>query len=454
MRINLAQHRAIRLQNLIFTLFFLVIIGLLGWLSNRYTVQFDWTNGGRNSLSEASLSLINRIDDPIKITAYAFEDKLIRDQINDLIGRYQHHKKTISLTFINPDKQPEKVRQLGITANGELIIELNGRTEKVKSLTESLVTNALQRLSRKDKRWVAFLTGHGERNPFGQANHDLEQFGQTLSSKGISVQQLNLVETTTIPDNSALLVIASPQVELLEGEVRLIEAYVAQGGNLLWLQDPGSLQGLYPLAEQLGLNFLPGTIVDASTQLLGIDDPSFALVSRYPLHPITKEFQSLSLFPVAAALEKEEGDSSFKRLPLLSTLERSWTETGLREGEIEFDEESEERRGPLDLGFVLTRTLDEESDTAKKQRVIVIGDGDFLSNAYIGNGVNLDLGLNIVQWLNEDDQLLNIPARVAPDLSLNLSQTATLVISMGFLFALPLLLILTGGFIWFRRRRR
>ncbi len=454
MKINQTQHRAIRLQNLIFTLFFLVIIGLLGWLSNRYTIQFDWTNGGRNSLSETSLALVNRIDDPIKITAYAFEDKVSRDQISDLIGRYQHHKKTISLTFINPDKQPEKVRQLGITANGELIIELKGRTENVKTLTESLITNALQRLSRDDKRWVVFLTGHGERNPFGQANHDLEQFGQTLSRKGISVQQLNLVETTTIPDNSALLIIASPQVALLDGEVRLIEEYVAQGGNLLWLQDPGSLQGLYPLAEQLGLNFLPGTIVDASTQLLGIDDPSFALVSRYPHHPITKEFQSLSLFPVAAALEKEEGDSSFKRLPLLSTLERSWTETGLREGEIEFDEDSEETRGPLDLGFVLTRTLDEEADAAKKQRIIVIGDGDFLSNAYIGNGANLDLGLNIVQWLNEDDQLLNIPARVAPDLSLNLSQTATLVISIGFLFVLPFLLIVTGGFIWFRRRRR
>lgn len=457
MRISPSQHRSIRLQNVIFTVLFLVVIALLGWLSNRYTTQFDWTNGGRNSLSKASQAVVAQMDGAVEITAFAFEDKVIRTQIGDLIGRYQQHKKEINLTFVNPDKQPEKVRELGITHDGELVIKFGGRSEKVKNLTESRLTNALQRLSDSKKRWVVFLTGHGERNPFGQANHDLDQFGSTLASKGISVQQINLVETAAIPDNSTLLVIASPQIALLEGEVRLIENYVQAGGNLLWLQDPGELMGLYPVSEQLGMTFLPGTIVDASTQLLGIDDPSFALVSRYPLHPITQDFQSLTLFPVASALEIEEEASNFKSQPLLSTLERSWTETALREGEIAFDPDSEETRGPLDLGFALTRTIeseDEEEATPKEQRIIVIGDGDFLSNSYIGNGANLDLGLNIVQWLNEDDSLLKIPARTAPDLSLNLSQTSSAVIGIGFLFVLPAILIGSGALIWLRRGKR
>ncbi|RLA21351.1 MAG: ABC transporter [Gammaproteobacteria bacterium] len=458
MRISPSRHRNIRFQNLIFTILFLIVIGLLGWLSNRYTIQFDWTNGGRNSLSEASEAVVKQMDGPVSITAFAFENKVTRSKISDFIGRYQRHKKEINLTFINPDKQPEKVRELGITIDGELIVEFNNRSEKVKNLTEALLTNALQRLSNKQKRWVVFLTGHGERNPFGQANHDLEQFGKTLTSKGISVQRINLVEATAIPDNSALLVIASPQIALLDGEVKLIEDYVQQGGNLLWLQDPGDLHNLYSLAERLGIEFLPGTIVDASTQLLGIDDPSFALVSRYPLHPITQDFQSLTLFPVASALEKGEGESDFQSQPLLSTLERSWTETGLREGEIEFDPDSEETRGPLDLGFALTRTLDENNgskgESPKEQRIIVIGDGDFISNSFIGNGANLDLGLNIVQWLNEDDQFLNIPARTAPDLSLNLSETSSAVIGLGFLFVLPIILIGSGAFIWLRRRKR
>lgn len=458
MRINKTRHRVIRLQNQLFTVLFLIVIALLGWLSNRYTAQFDWTNGGRNSLSETSQRVVVQMDGKINITAFAFEDKVTRTQINDLIGRYQNHKKEIKLTFVNPDKQPERVRQLGVTNNGELLIEFDGKSEKVKTATERLLTNALQRLNRVEKRWVAFLTGHGERNPFGQANHDFETFGQTLTSKGISVQTINLIETAAIPTNSSLLVIASPQVALLDGEVALIKDYIKQGGNLLWLQDPDGLQGLYPLAEQLGLEFLPGTIVDASTQLLGIDDPSFALVSRYSIHPITKEFQSLTLFPVASALAKEEGESGFQTQAILSTLERSWTETSPREGEIQFDAGSEETRGPLDLGFALTRPVGEnpadEEQPSKEQRIVVIGDGDFLSNSYIGNGANLDLGLNIVQWLNEDDQLLNIPARTAPDLSLNLSKTGSAIIGIGFLIVLPALLIGSGTIIWFKRRRR
>jgi ABC-type uncharacterized transport system involved in gliding motility auxiliary subunit len=83
----------------------------------------------------------------------------------------------------------------------------------------------------------------------------------------------------------------------------------------------------------------------------------------------------------------------------------------------------------------------------------VVGDGDFLSNSYLGNGGNLDLGLNLVRWLSGDDNLLDIPARTAPDSRLELSRTAGAAIGLGFLFILPLLLIATGLLIWWRRRR-
>ena len=79
---------------------------------------------------------------------------------------------------------------------------------------------------------------------------------------------------------------------------------------------------------------------------------------------------------------------------------------------------------------------------------------DFLSNTYLGNGGNLKLGLNIVNWLAHDDRFISIPAKTSPDLSIELTSTAKATIAFGFLILLPLLLGGTGTVIWLRRRKR
>ena len=88
-----------------------------------------------------------------------------------------------------------------------------------------------------------------------------------------------------------------------------------------------------------------------------------------------------------------------------------------------------------------------------EQRIIVIGDGDFLSNAYLGSGANLALALNIFNWLANDETLIDIPVRNAPDQDFELSHTSAVLIRIGTMFGLPALLLGTGYFIWRRRRR-
>jgi ABC-type uncharacterized transport system involved in gliding motility auxiliary subunit len=518
MKINRKTHLELRLQNLLFSLLFLAAVGLLGWLSTRYSAQSDWTNSHRYTLSEGSRKLLDLLKGPVTVTAYARENPQIRERIADQVGRYSRYKQDLSLAFVNPDTQPDKVRELGIAIDGELVVEYQGRTEKVQEAGEAALTNALQRLATAEERHVVFLEGHGERSPVGQANHDLGQFGDELERKGVVVSLLNLAATPQIPDNTDVLVLAGPRADLLPGEAKQIEAYVKKGGNLLWLADPGDLHGLAALAGQLGVKFLPGTVVDASTQLLGIDDPTFALVAEYPPPPITLGFQEVALFPSAAAIDAQ-AEGEFEREPLLETLSRSWTETGAIEGKLQFEPDQGERQGPLTIGYALTRLVapdkpaepgkaapdqkaepgqaatlpapeqkatpgkapaapapdqkaepgkesnvpapDQRAGSAEKtkaqpftQRVVVVGDGDFLSNAFLGNGGNLDLGVNIVQWLGRSDDLINIPAKVAPDSKLDLTPLASASIAAGFLFILPLVLFGTGAFIWFKRRRR
>ena len=453
MKVTRHSRILLRLQGLLFAVLFIGIIGLLAWLSTQYNYQADWTAGARNTISGETRRLLDELPEPVAVTAFVHEDELLQQQIRDLIGSYQRFKDDISLEFVNPDTAPERVRELGIASGGELVIHYQGRRENIQSLSEQQLTNALLRISRQGDRWIVVLAGHGERAPAGETNHGLGIFGQELERKGLHVQTLSLVESG-IPANTHLLVIASPRVDLLPGEVDKLLAYVAQGGNLLWLAEPGAVHGLEPLAEQLGIGLLPGTVVDATTQMFGIDNPSFAVITGYPNHAITSELNTVTVFPEAAALEIND-TGSWTATPLLATLERSWTELGELEGQIQFDADGDERAGPLDIGVVLTRSQPgETADTAAEQRIVVIGDGDFLSNTYLGNAGNLGLGLNIVHWLSHDDSFIDIRIQSAPDRTLELGRIAQAVIGLGFFIGLPLTLLFSGIVIWLRRRRR
>ena len=453
MKIDRKLHQQIRLQNFLFTLLFLILIGLLGWLSQRYFTEWDWTAAGRHSLSEASRRTLDTLKHPIRITVYARENNELRQRIRDLLTPYQHYKQDLEVVFVNPDLHPDKVRELGITLDSELVIEYQGRREKIHDLSEQGLTNALLRLAQGQELKIVFLQGHGERNPLGDANFDLGQFGHTLQQRGMAVETWNLGRQSSLPENTTLLVIASPKVPYLPGEVAVIKDYLKKGGNLLWLTEPGTPKGLQALAKFLEIRFLPGVIVDTTAGVLGIDDPTFVVIAQYPVNPLTRDFDMLTLYPQAKALESIE-ENTFSAAPFLQTQPRSWTETGPITGEIRFDPDQGEKEGPLTLGIILTRMTEKDPENkASQQRIVIIGDGDFLSNSYLGNGGNLDLGLNVIQWLSHNDQLIDIPAKTNPDTRLELSDLTLALIALVFLVLLPLTLFGCGMLIWWRRRR-
>jgi len=447
MKISAHIHQRILIKNWLITLVILSLLIGLAWLSRLYSTQIDLTTNANNTLSEASQKILTTLPETITVTAYIRESHL-QKQIAQLLNRYRRFKENIDFSFINPDSVPEKTRELNIGPQGAIVIEYQGRSEKLMFLDESSLSNALLQLANTNERWITFITGHGERSPAGQANFDLGLFGKQLEQHKIKAQTINLAQISSIPDNSSLLILASPAVALLSGELSIISDYIEQGGNLLLLTDPDN-QHLNTIEQQLGIHKLPGTIVDSSSGLYGIDDPTFVLVSEYTRHPVTVNFNSITVFPVAVALESDE-EGNFKTEAIISSVLRSWTETGKISGKIRFDPDSKEREGPLTIAYALTRDFSDKN----QQRIVVMGDGDFLSNAYLGNVGNSELGFRLINWLTHNDQFIEIPVKVSTGKSLELTLTSIAIIGVGFLFILPLMLLMTGFIIWRRRKRR
>ena len=61
----------LRAQGIIFHALFAALVVALAYLSTRYVADLDWTAAKRNSISDATVELLGRIEGPIEVTAYA-----------------------------------------------------------------------------------------------------------------------------------------------------------------------------------------------------------------------------------------------------------------------------------------------------------------------------------------------------------------------------------------------
>ena len=127
---------------------------------------------------------------------------------------------------------------------------------------------------------------------------------------------------------------------------------------------------------------------------------------------MVRGFTNNTVFPQAGGISLNAPEG-WQGSVLMDTRPSSWSETGPLNGPIQLDK-GRDIRGPLNLAVALMRTLDNK----REQRVIVVGDGDFLANTYLPNGGNLELGMSLTNWLSQDDAFVNIPVKTARDRSL------------------------------------
>jgi ABC-type uncharacterized transport system involved in gliding motility auxiliary subunit len=444
-----------RLDGWLFALLLLAGAGALGFFSTRYAHVSDWTANGRLSLSPQSRAVLAQLDGPVDVVSYASPQGDLRAQVAGFLQRYQQAKPDFALRFVDPQQDPAKMREMGIGVDGELILHYRGHEQRLTELSESDVTNALQRLIRGNDRIVAFVTGDGERLPSGQGGADMAALMDQLAQSGLRAVPLSFAQAAAVPQGTDLVVLASPTSDLPTGAVQALVNYVQDGGNLLWLRDPANDDlGLKPLADALGVQVLPGVLVDGGGAALGLDDPRLLAVAQYPPNPVTLGFQLATRFPQVAALART-GAGGWTATPLLRSSAQSWTEfhaiDNAHPSAIRYDAAAGEFKGPLDFGFTLTRLS--PSPDKREQRAVAVGDGDFLSNAYLGQGGNRALGERIFNWLLGDDALINLPREGVPDRVLRIDQGELDFASIGFMVVLPLLLLIAGGLLAWRRRR-
>ncbi|MBK5969068.1 gliding-associated putative ABC transporter substrate-binding component GldG [Thiorhodovibrio litoralis] len=451
-----------RLADAVYVILLWALVLLAGWHLARHEIYWDWSSTGRNVLSTESLEVLSALQSPLTLRVFVAPDHPLVREIEQVLMRYRRASDKVKVDYIDPIRAPELAREFDVRLLGQLVLDYQGRRESLARLDEPTLTNAIARLSQTRAPWIALLEGHGERSPSGGTGRDIGRLGQWLEQRGFRLQPVDLARLSRIPTNTDVLVLSTPSIALFPGEAEALIDYVSAGGNLLWLLDPGDWLGFAPLAEALGIERLPGQIVDAAGSAFDVAAPNVAVVADWPAHALWQGLGAPAFFPGAVAFAPDLASRLAPDWQLVAELasgEQSWNETGPIRGKIARDADLGEQPGPLPFLLALKRAVPSAlragggamaASALAEQRLVLVGDGDFLSNAALERGANRELGLRLLRWLG-GEELMEAKAD-HNDQPLALTTGQAFAISLFALVILPLgFLLLALASVWRRR---
>jgi ABC-type uncharacterized transport system involved in gliding motility auxiliary subunit len=457
----------------------LAFLGISHYAANSFTLRWDVTMSKQHTLSKNTIEFISTLEAEVEITALyvGFPPKYLQD----LFKEYERLSAGLITTkIIDPIENLSYAAKFGNVVNGKerkVIVQSNNARKDVDftdyTLTEEKLTNAIARASR-SPRQVYFLAGHGEYSLSNNDNVGLATFRQLLADNNIQSKPLMLGIAKSIPVDCDVLIIAGPRTELTKQEETLIVDYLKAGGDALFLiehsvvttpdkpltaeqqQQNPSLNGII---NQWGLNVQSDVVVDLTSHVG--DDVGSPATKNYRKHKAITEGLDYTFYVRPRSIRVlEQRRPAIKLAAIVSTAskEKSWAETN-RNLEVIFDQ-GIDTIGPVPISYVVLEEHPEKKSTQNKEenkisdtRLIVFTDADFLTNVYINQYSNAQMGLNIVNWLAELDYQVFLSSKEikVERLDLTSKQNRQVVV---ILFLLPCFFFIVGIIVWLRTRNQ
>ncbi len=453
------------LNALVMIVLILGVIALVEAVSFRHNWRVDLTEDRRNSLAPQTVKVVRELPVPVKATGFFQPDQGGKRRAEDLLKQYAAQSDgKFTWEILDPDRDPLRARRYGVETYGTVVLEATSKSgsikeEKILDAEEEKLTNGLIRVTREGKRVVYFLKGHGEKDPASSEKTGLSQIKAAIEKLNYEVKDLFLAREPKVPDDAAIVVVAGPQKDLLPSEIDALSGYVARAGKTFFMVDPFQAPDVGPLLARYGLGLGNDVIIDTNPQgrLLGAG-PEIPVVTDYVSHPITRDFRFATFFPVARTVTvAPKLPDGVTAQALARTSPESWAETNqeeIRTGQVKWD--PGEARGPLTVAAVATVDAQGVSEERKgaKARIVVVGDSDFASNAFVNLSGNRDFFLNTLSWLAEEENLIAIRPKEARTTPVFLTAAQGQVLFWVPVVLVPLAMVVAGVSAFARKRGR
>ena len=490
--------RWIRLTNLLLqAVLFLTLSGGLNYIAFNHAWRFDLTRNHRYSLSPETKAYLDRLDREVRITvtltadndneelAQAYRDisGLLREYV--YVTRNNPHGK-IEVRYVNVYQNRKEAETLGVDQPNQIVVssgdnhrrvlpvgdfyQVNLKQRRKEAFNgESALTAAILDVSSPDRKKIYFVAGHGEMRPDDvDPAHGLSQLRDELRSRNFDIASIDLSLTRKIPDDTALLIIASPQGRFQPYEEELLRNFLqARAGRLILMLDPAKQDGLgkYGLESLLfdwGILIYDNLIIDLDPRSLTESrDLRLWHFAKDPTSRITDNLINNDLAVVvglARVVSDDLGrspDDGLSVRKLIATSPVAWGESSFRlKNSFEFTP-GLDLRNKEGLGVMVISERVKPANlplSVRGGRLAALGTADLVTNNRIFNPGNLNLFLATINWTVDRDTQLNIPSRPIQRFGLTLSQEELVHLRLGLLLVVPGLVALLGLIVYWTRR--
>lgn len=373
------------------------------WLEKQqFTVVIDDTH----KFSSRTVSILQSLkgEKLIRFEVYSNPASVVTPKITAFLNRIIDINNQIQYEVIDPATHPDKVRENGITMEGEIVVtyadEDKVRKINITELSESRIINSIIRLQSDSDKWIVFAEGYGMSSINDESPAGLTDLLFLLKKSGFPVARIEPTSELSLPESVRLIILPSPTEQLEEDVVQWLQLQLQSGVSLWWLTDSYSVNQDY---LELALDVMTGSIAKTDGQ------ETTGVVDSFADHPITTQFNQPVFIANAVALISESLKS--------------------------FISISDNMSIALAGDFI-------------QNRVVITGDTDFVTNRYIHLAANESLILRIADWLMFNDKRLNLPVYKNDSAQLYITQSQLIIMSVVILIVIPLIFLIIAWKQW------
>lgn len=428
--------------------------------------QIDLSEGKQNTLSDQTKEAVKAITEETRVlvfTVNSSSDELLNREVTDLVDEYSKLNSKLKVEKYNLESEPLLAQQYEL--NSSSIVILQGDKQQIVSMIdlfssgenegsylfsgEEKLTQALLSLESDETHKVAFLTGHGE---LGLSAATTLQ--TSLNQSNMETTEITLAEDTGVPDGTDVLAILGPQEDLTDAEFKQVQKYMDNGGKLfltLGFHEDMKTQwkNIDALMKQYGVVDEHAIMVDQESSTT--NGPLWSM-PELESHTVTDKLIQNNLQPVfslSLGLSAETQDK-WMVTSILKSSDTSYGETDitkLLENETNNDTEKD-LQGPVELGYAI-------ETTDGHPKAVILGATTFMQDYEIGSGGNRDFVLNTINYLAEKENGLTIRPREQAGYELAyLTQAQGSAIFAIAVIGMPLIFVIIGAVLWWRRRKK